>query len=144
MEREPSDEGDPRKVKELIKNLMWREAGVLKTKEGLERCLAGLDKIKKENLTKLWARQPRQLREAIEAWNLAYVGEMIARCSMMREETRGTFNRLDFPDRDDAYWIRKTLLQLEDGEMKMSSEPMEQIYFKWKPQKVKVKGMDKE
>ena len=144
MEREPSDEGDPRKVKELIKNLMWKEAGVLKTKEGLERCLAGLDKIKKENLTKLWARQPRQLREAIEAWNLAYVGEMIARCSMMREETRGTFNRLDFPDRDDAYWIRKTLLQLEDGEMKMSSEPMEQIYFKWKPQKVKVKGMDKE
>ncbi len=144
MEREPSDEGDPRKVKELIKNLMWKEAGVLKTKEGLERCLAGLDKIKKENLTKLWARQPRQLREAIEAWNLAYVGEMIARCSMMREETRGTFNRLDFPDRDDAYWIRKTLLQLEDGEMKMTSEPMEQIYFKWKPQKVKVKGMDKE
>jgi succinate dehydrogenase/fumarate reductase flavoprotein subunit len=144
MEREPSDEGDPRKVKELIKNLMWKEAGVLKTKEGLERCLAGLDKIKKENLTKLWARQPRQLREAIEAWNLAYVGEMIARCSMMREETRGTFNRLDFPDRDDAYWIRKTLLQLEDGEMKMSSEPMEQIYFRWKPQKVKVKGMDKE
>ncbi len=144
MEREPSDEGDPRKVKELIKNLMWKEVGVLKTKEGLERCLAGLDKIKKENLTKLWARQPRQLREAIEAWNLAYVGEMIARCSMMREETRGTFNRLDFPDRDDAYWIRKTLLQLEDGEMKMSSEPMEQIYFRWKPQKVKVKGMDKE
>jgi succinate dehydrogenase/fumarate reductase flavoprotein subunit len=144
MEREPSDEGDPRKVKELIKNLMWEEAGVLKTKEGLERCLAGLDKIKKENLTKLWARQPRQLREAIEAWNLAYVGEMIARCSMMREETRGTFNRLDFPDRDDAYWIRKTLLQLEDGEMKMSSEPMEQIYFRWKPQKVKVKGMDQE
>jgi len=144
MEREPSDEGDPRKVKELIKNLMWKEAGVLKTKEGLERCLAGLDKIKKENLTKLWARQPRQLREAIEAWNLAYVGEMIARCSMMREETRGTFNRLDFPDRDDAYWIRKTLLQLEDGEMKMTSEPLEQIYFKWKPQKVKVKGMDQE
>ena len=144
MEREPSDEGDPRKVKELIKNLMWKEAGVLKTKEGLERCLAGLDKIKKENLTKLWARQPRQLREAIEAWNLAYVGEMIARCSMMREETRGTFNRLDFPDRDDAYWIRKTLLQLEDGEMNMSSEPLEQIYFKWKPQKVKVKGMDQE
>jgi len=144
MEREPSDEGDPRKVKELIKNLMWKEAGVLKTKEGLERCLAGLDKIKKENLTKLWARQPRQLREAIEAWNLVYVGEMIARCSMMREETRGTFNRLDFPDRDDAYWIRKTLLRLEDGEMKMSSEPLEQIYFKWKPQKVKVKGMDQE
>jgi succinate dehydrogenase/fumarate reductase flavoprotein subunit len=144
MEREPSDEGDPRKVKELIKNLMWKEAGVLKTKEGLERCLAGLDKIKKENLTKLWARQPRQLREAIEAWNLAYVGEMIARCSMMREETRGTFNRLDFPDRDDAYWIRKTLLQLEDGEMKMTSAPLEQIYFKWKPQKVKVKGMDVE
>jgi len=28
--------------------------------------------------------------------------------------------------------------------MKMSSEPMEQIYFKWKPQKVKVKGMDQE
>jgi len=144
MEREPSDEGDPRKVKELIKNLMQKEAGVLKTKEALERCLAGIDKIKKENLTKLWARQPRQLREAIEAWNMVYVGEMIARCSLMREETRGTFNRLDFPDRDDAYWIRKTLLQLEDGEMKMSSEPMEQIYFKWKPQKVKVKGMDQE
>jgi succinate dehydrogenase/fumarate reductase flavoprotein subunit len=144
MEREPSEEGDPRKVKELIKNLMWKEAGVLKTKEGLERCLAGLDKIKKENLTKLWAMHPRQLREAIEAWNLAYVGEMIARCSMMREETRGTFNRLDFPDRDDAYWIRKTLLRLEDGEMKMSSEPLEQIYFKWKRQKVKVKGMDVE
>ena len=142
MEREPSDEGDPRKVKELIKNLMWKEAGVLKTKESLEKAIAGLDKIKKENLTKLWARKPRQLREAIEAWNLVYVGEMIARSALMREETRGTFNRLDYPDRDDAYWIRKTLIKLEDGEMKMSSEPLDQPFFRWKPQKVKVKGMD--
>lgn len=141
-EREPSDEGDPRKIKELIKNLMWEDAGVLKTKESLESALKGLDKIKKENLTKLWAKYPRQLRAAIEAWNLVYVGEMIARSALMREETRGTFNRLDFPDRDDAYWIRKTLINLEDGAMKMSSEPLEQVFFRWKPRKVKVKGMD--
>lgn len=142
LERSESEEGDPREVKKRIKRLMWEYAGVLKTEERLKVALEGLEKVKEEDLPRLWARHPRQLREAIEAWNMAYVGEMIVRSSMMREETRGTFNRLDYPERDDGRWIRKTLIRLEDGEMRMDSEPLEQVFFRWKPQKVKVKGME--
>ena len=140
--REHTTDGDPREVKKKIKKVMQDYASVIKTEEKLRKAIIGLDKIKEENLPKLWAQYPRQLREALEAWNMLHVGEMIAKCALLRRETRGTFNRLDYPKRDDIAWIRKSFIVLVDGDMKITSEPLDQPLIRFKLQLVPVKGME--
>jgi len=142
LEREPSEEGDPQKVKKLIKSVMWKYAGVVCTRERLEKALMELDRIQKENISKLFAKYPRDLREAIEALNMAIVGEMVARSALLREETRGNFTRKDYPYRDDKNWIKNTLIRLEDGKMKLETEPIKQIFIRLKPQRVETRGME--
>lgn len=76
-----------------LRELMWKDAGLLRDKVGLERAWRGLDALGKA--------MPRDLvRRAVEARNLFVVAELMVQAALGREESRGAHARLDFPEHD--------------------------------------------
>jgi succinate dehydrogenase/fumarate reductase flavoprotein subunit len=133
LDRKPTSEGDPKEIKRLIGEIMWQYAGPLKSGDGLNTGLKELEKIRKENLPKLYAKSPLQLRGAIEVINMVLVGELVARSALHRTETRGSFQRIDYPRRDDKNWLKNVLVKEEDGKMKVYTQAVELIWARPKP-----------
>jgi len=133
LDRKPSPEGDPKEIKRLIGEIMWKYAGPLKSGEGLNKALKELEKIRKKNLPNLYAKNSRRLREAIEVINMVLVAEAVARSALHRTETRGVHKRLDYPRRDDKNWLKNVLVKEENGEMKVYIKPVELIWDRPSP-----------
>ncbi len=53
---------------------------------------------------------------------MALCAEMFYRASLARQESRGWHLREDFPERDDARWLKWILVQDKDGDMSLSTE----------------------
>jgi succinate dehydrogenase/fumarate reductase flavoprotein subunit len=86
---------------EKVRDLMWRLAGLFRTREGLAEAQCAL--------TAAHDSAVRELRAAPSAgaWrhlHLVTVASLIARAALRREESRGGHFRQDFPRRDDARW----------------------------------------
>jgi L-aspartate oxidase len=86
----PEDEPRVEEWIALLRELAWRDIGLLRDGDGLRRALAELHEMR--------ATAPKGLtRRAIEARNLWTVAEAIAVCALGREESRGAHFRRDFP-----------------------------------------------
>ena len=75
-----------------LRDLMWRDAGLLRDAEGLNRAKAELQKMEQTMTAGM-------TRRAVEAGNLFTVAAMIVQCALGREESRGAHFRNDFPER---------------------------------------------
>jgi len=85
---------------------MTQGAGVLRSAGSLSTTLAALEGFAPgEPSTASW-----------ELTNLLFVGEALARAALIREETRGSHWREDFPDPSDR-WLVRLQTQVIDGEM---------------------------
>jgi L-aspartate oxidase len=98
--RAPSSE--PLQATEGIRSLMWRAAGLFRTRDGLAGAVAQLDR----NYDETRAAMNRGTPQAAEwkRFNLLTVARLIARAALRREESRGGHYREDFPTRDDLHW----------------------------------------
>ncbi len=80
-----------------LQQLMSQHVGVLRDRPGLDAAQSGLAKLAAtstgEPSTANW-----------EATNLLAVATVLVRAARLREETRGSHWRDDFPDRDDLHW----------------------------------------
>ncbi len=105
----PEIETPPSNVEDWItrlRSLMWRDAGLLRSGDGLRRAQA--------ELAALAATMPPGLtRRAIEARNLHAVADVMVRTALARQESRGAHFRTDFPQR--AAVARHSIAQ--DGEL---------------------------
>jgi L-aspartate oxidase len=89
-----SEAATERWIKEL-RELMWKDAGLLRDGNGLRRAQRGLGALA--------AAMPRGLfRRAVEARNLLAVAEVMVASALGREESRGAHYRNDFPLRDEV------------------------------------------
>ncbi len=93
-----------------LRELMWRDAGLLREAAGLKRAQAVLDAMFKS--------MPRGLtRRAIEARNLYAVAGVMVECALGREESRGAHARLDFPGK----WEQPMHSVLEKGRLRFEA-----------------------
>jgi L-aspartate oxidase len=85
-----------------IRNVMWRFAGLFRTRERLSRAVRSLDAGYAEAL-----RGAATASAAPDFWrrlNLLTVARLVARAAHRREESRGGHFREDFPKRNDLHW----------------------------------------
>ena len=87
-----------------IQDLMWRDVGIVRTGATLKRAL--------DQLVQLAPRVAHpQTRRAFEARNIHLVGTLVARAALAREESRGAHYRLDFPDHNDAKFLKHSIIK---------------------------------
>jgi L-aspartate oxidase len=90
-----------------LRDLMWRDAGLLRSAQGLGRARA--------TLVQMAETMPRGLtRRAIEARNLHTLATVMVASALGREESRGAHYRLDFPGR----WERPLHSIITHGELR--------------------------
>ncbi|RYU14625.1 L-aspartate oxidase [Nocardioides iriomotensis] len=95
-------------VRRELQDVMTERAGVLRSRDGLD--------LGDKELGDLSQRSGD--RPGVDAWetsNLATVASALLGAARMREETRGSHWREDFPDRDDQQWLRHIDVRLLDG-----------------------------
>jgi succinate dehydrogenase / fumarate reductase flavoprotein subunit len=72
--------------------------------------------------------------ELIGAWevgNLLDLAEVTTVSALARTESRGGHAREDYPNRDDANWLKHTLAWVEDGQIRLGYKPV--TITKWQP-----------
>jgi L-aspartate oxidase len=96
-------------IRNSLKSLMGRAAGVRRDREHLDEAAETIDR---------WCGYvlPRQFSD-VGGWelqNMLTVSRIIIEAARTREETRGVHLRTDFPQRDDAHWQRRIAFRRGD------------------------------
>jgi L-aspartate oxidase len=95
---------------------MTSRAGVLRSAQGLRAALGQLDALCGDAATVVD-------QDAWETTNLLTVSTLLAEAALLREETRGSHWREDFPDRDDAHQSGHHDWWLEEGQPRHAFRP---------------------
>ncbi len=89
-------------IRNSLKSVVWRGAGVRRQKETLLEAAENVDR---------WCEYvlPRQFHDTHgwELQNMLTVARVVIEAALEREETRGVHYRTDFPETDDAHWRRR-------------------------------------
>lgn len=100
-------------IRNSLKSLMWRSAGVQRDRDRLEEAAQMIEHWQRYVLAK-------QFRDARgwELQNMLTVAAVMADAALQREESRGVHLRTDFPATDDLRWKRHLCYErLEDGSL---------------------------
>ena len=97
-------------IRNTLKSLMWRAAGVRREQGPLEEARQAIEG---------WCRLvlPRQFPDPTgwELQNMILVSRLIVEAALLREESRGTHLRSDFPETRDPDWQRHLAFQRSDA-----------------------------
>jgi succinate dehydrogenase/fumarate reductase flavoprotein subunit len=100
-------------IREEMQHDMDAGAGVFRTRDGLEKLTKQLTalrdrfgRIKIEDSSRTFN---TELMGVLELDFMLEVAEVIAYSALAREESRGAHSRRDFPERDDARFLRHTV-----------------------------------
>jgi len=86
-----------------IQELMWKQAGIVRTGGGLKQAIQGLEELGKQLGN-------AHNRREFEARNLQINGMLVARSALSREESRGAHYRTDFPDHNDVKFCKHSVV----------------------------------
>ena len=87
-----------------IQDWMWQDVGIVRSEAGLSRAIERLESLSSS------LKHP-QTRWGHEAQNLHAAGLLVARSALARKESRGAHYRTDFPDHDDAKYLKHSVVK---------------------------------
>jgi succinate dehydrogenase / fumarate reductase flavoprotein subunit len=115
-------------IRQAYQDCMTEHCGVFRTESVMREGIARLQDIQQQysqirldDKSKLWN---SELIEALELRSLMIVGEMILTSALNRQESRGSHAREDFPDRDDAKFLKHTLAYYSPAGIELSDKPV--------------------
>ncbi len=89
-------------IRNSLKSVVWRGAGVRRSSESLVEAAENVDRWCEYVLARQFAH--------VHGWelqNMLTVARIVIEAATLREETRGVHYRTDFPATDDAHWQRR-------------------------------------
>jgi succinate dehydrogenase / fumarate reductase flavoprotein subunit len=115
-------------IRQAYQDCMTNHCGVFRTQEVMREGITKLQEIQQmyrqvrlDDKGKLWN---TEIIEALELRNLMLVGEMILTSALNRQESRGSHSREDYPDRDDANFLKHTLAYYSPAGIDIAYKPV--------------------
>ena len=126
----PSAVGNPQcespwTLRDELGAVMWERVGIVRHGSRLKRALEEIAGLK-QRLQKVSAPGSRAFnltwQQALDLRNMLTASELIARSALMREDSRGAHYREDFPNTDNANWLKNIYVALRGGELNSWTE----------------------
>jgi len=105
-----------------LKNILWTKNGIIRTGDTLRSALEEVMRIR-EILAGGNLKRPDSLTRYHEMWNMLDTAEAAVRSALMREESRGSHFREDFPEQDDENWLGSVFVRNAGDSMESWFEP---------------------
>jgi len=105
---EPDEALDLSDIRNSLKSLMWRSAGVRRTSQELTEALRSIEDWQKYVLVRQFCHPA-----GWEFQNMLTVARIVVSAALDREESRGVHLRTDFPQKDDEHWKRRLTFRRE-------------------------------
>lgn len=117
------------RLREHLKKLMITKVGIFRDHTALEEAVHEVRALRTRfqsiRLTYRGLKYNLDLCRALELEHKLELAETIALGALRRTESRGGHCRVDFPERDDAHWLRHSLAwREEDGSARLDSKPV--------------------
>jgi len=109
--------------------VMFEDVGVFRTRQGLESAVEKIRQLRQRYAQGVRVKDTGKVfnTELVNAWelgNLLDLALVTAVSARERSESRGAHAREDFPERDDARWMKHTLAWLKDDEIRLDYKPV--------------------
>ena len=116
-------------VTHRLKETMWEGCGVTRDRGGLLRAREQIEELV-QAASDISAPGPPEAnyawQEALDLSNQLTVARAMVESALVREESRGSHYRSDFPDQDDGNWLRFVVVRRrEDGGVEVDLRPVE-------------------
>jgi succinate dehydrogenase/fumarate reductase flavoprotein subunit len=105
---------------------------ICKSEERMTEAL-GLVEDVKARLPRVAAKDPHYLVAANDARNMALSAELFYRTALTRKESRGWFIREDYPERNDADWLKWVCLEPAGDDMRIWTEDVPVADYPFQP-----------
>lgn len=90
------DESDTSELKSQLRDIMWNNVGIYRDENLLREAISKI-----EHLKSVFGRTSKCLnKDEYELRNMLIVSELITKCALLREESRGAHYRTDYPNAD--------------------------------------------
>ncbi|MDO9300532.1 MAG: FAD-binding protein, partial [Anaerolineales bacterium] len=116
------------KLSNELKKVMFADVGIYRNEKDM---LSALEKVRelKERFKEVTVTDTGKIfnTELLNAWelgNMLEIAEVVAMSAANRKESRGGHSREDFPERDDANWLKHTLIWNKNGKLEIGYKPV--------------------
>jgi succinate dehydrogenase/fumarate reductase flavoprotein subunit len=124
---------DPNEVLlEIQKVVFPYEVMIIKSETRLKEAIRKLEEIREDSLSRMAAKDVRQLMRLAETRSIALAMHLFLRASLLRTETRTSHYREDYPKRDDK-WLKWIFVEDNDGSPEFTFVPVPLDTYKVRP-----------
>ena len=121
-------------IRRDLQSMMMDKCSVFRDEKGLKELIEDLkgirERFKKIKINDKSLCFNTELLEAIELYHMINLAEAIAVSALQRTESRGAHYRKDYPQRDDANWLKHTFIFKKDGNFVFKYRPVKILKFK--------------
>jgi succinate dehydrogenase / fumarate reductase flavoprotein subunit len=118
-----------------LKNVMFADVGIYRNEKDMASALEKVRELQKRfKDVKVGDTGKVFNTELLNAWelgNLLDIAETVAASAVNRKESRGGHSREDYPERDDANWLKHTLISKKNGKLEIGYKPV--VITKYQP-----------
>ncbi len=109
----------------VLQQMTGNNLMVLRNAKGLQNLIARIQELTVEWLPQVATNDVYSLRRAIEVENSLLTAELMARAALMRQESRGSHYREDYPRQNDNAWRVSIVLRLEERQLRQETVTLE-------------------
>ncbi|KXA89213.1 hypothetical protein AKJ62_03555 [candidate division MSBL1 archaeon SCGC-AAA259D14] len=114
---------DLAQIKKELQEMMWGNAGIVKSGESLNKTLKCLNKLEKESL-KFKSENIRNITHSLELENMITVSRVLVLSSLARAESRGSHYRSDYPNTNDEEFLGNIIVKKRNSEIITEKYPI--------------------
>ncbi len=126
-------------IRETMEAVMMEKVGIYRNDKQMTRAVDRLQELRQDyrdvRMQDTSKRFNTELLEILELCNLLDLSLITAESARNRKESRGAHSREDYPERDDANWLKHTLTWLAGDVIRIGYKPVDISIWKPKPRK---------